>query len=136
MISDAAGFFRLITGGRYEKIIAPIGEDTIEVVSREGRTKRPEQLSRGTAEQLYLALRFGYITNFTAGGETLPVVMDEILVNFDKTRAAQAASAILALAQTHQVVYFTCHPETAALFQGLKEDIGVYEMKDGRISRA
>ncbi len=135
VISDAAGFFSLITGGRYEKIVAPIGEDTIEIVSRDGRTKRPEHLSRGTAEQLYLALRFGYIANFTGSGETLPVVMDEILVNFDAARTRQAASAILALARTHQVIYFTCHPEIAALFQGLQNDIAMYEMKEGQVCR-
>ncbi len=135
VISDASRFFRSLTGGRYERIVAPIGEDTIEIASSQGQTKKPEHLSRGTAEQLYLALRFGYITNFTAGGMRLPVIMDEILVNFDAVRAKQAAAAILALAETHQVIYFTCHPETAALFRGQKRDIGVYAMKDGQITR-
>ena len=61
--------------------------------------------------------------------------MDEILVNFDAVRAKQAAAAILALAETHQVIYFTCHPEVAGLFQGQKRDIAVYEMHDGQIKR-
>ena len=135
VISDASRFFTLITGGRYERIVAPIGEDTIEIASPHGQTKRPEHLSRGTAEQLYLALRFGYITNFTAGGENLPVIMDEVLVNFDAVRAAQAAAAILALADTHQVIYFTCHPEIAELFRSKKGGIAVYAMRDGQITR-
>jgi uncharacterized protein YhaN len=135
VISDASRFFRSLTGGRYERIVAPIGGDTIEIASPQGQTKRPEHLSRGTAEQLYLALRFGYITNFTAGGESLPVIMDEILVNFDAVRAAQAAAAILALADTHQVIYFTCHPEIAGLFRSRKKDIPVYSMHDGQITR-
>ena len=135
VISDSSRFFSSLTGGRYERIVAPIGEDTIEIASPQGQTKRPEHLSRGTAEQLYLALRFGYITNFTAGGMRLPVIMDEILVNFDALRAAQAAAAILALADTHQVIYFTCHPEVADLFRSRKGDIAVYEMHDGQITR-
>jgi uncharacterized protein YhaN len=135
VISDASRFFKVITGGRYERIVAPIGEDTIEIASPQGQTKRPEHLSRGTAEQLYLALRFGYITNFTAGGENLPVIMDEILVNFDAVRAGQAAAAILALADTHQVIYFTCHPEIAGMFRSRKKDIPVYCMRDGQITR-
>ena len=61
--------------------------------------------------------------------------MDEILVNFDAPRAAQAAAAILALAETHQVIYFTCHPEIAGLFKSQKADIAVYSMKDGQIRR-
>ncbi len=135
VISDASRFFRVITGGRYERIVASIGEDTIEIASSQGQAKRPEHLSRGTAEQLYLALRFGYIMNFSAGGEGLPVIMDEILVNFDAARAEQAAAAILSLADTHQVIYFTCHPEIAGLFKSQKGDIAVYAMRDGHIRR-
>ena len=38
--------------------------------------------------------------------------MDDILVNFDDERAALAARSIESLAEHHQVIYFTCHPET------------------------
>ena len=73
--------------------------------------------------------------NFSAGGKGLPVIMDEILVNFDAARAEQAAAAILSLADTHQVIYFTCHPEIAGLFKSQKGDIAVYAMRDGHIRR-
>ncbi len=70
-------------------------------------------LSRGTAEQLCLALRFGLVERFVeTSGEPLPIVMDDILVNFDDDRAARAARSIEALAGTCQVIYFTCHPTT------------------------
>ena len=46
-----------------------------------------DELSRGTGEQLYLALRFGLIEEFAGQAEPLPVVMDDILVNFDVERA-------------------------------------------------
>ena len=59
---------------------------TIEVVTDRGEIKRPEILSRGTAEQLYLAIRFAYITNYSAHSESLPVIMDDVLVNFDPKR--------------------------------------------------
>ena len=53
VISDASKFFfKVITGGRYERIVAPIGEDTIEIATPKGQTKRPEHLRtgrRGTA---------------------------------------------------------------------------------------
>lgn len=69
-------------------------------------------LSRSTAEQLYLALRFGLVEHFAAGAEPLPIVMDDILVNFDDERAARATRSIEELAKHQQVMYFTCHPET------------------------
>ena len=80
---------------------------------REGRAT--DELSRGTAEQLYLALRFGLIEEFAQHAEPLPVVMDDILVNFDADRASRAAAAIADFATRHQVLYFTCHPWTAEL---------------------
>jgi uncharacterized protein YhaN len=42
------------------------------------------------------------------------VIVDDVLVNFDPERAARAAEAFALLAQTHQVLVFTCHPTTVA----------------------
>ena len=116
VIRDAERYFTLITGGRYTAIVAPPGHASVRV--EEGarlRQKEPDELSRGTQEQLYLALRFGLIEQFARSAEALPVVMDDILVNFDEDRAARAAEAIRELARTHQVIYFTCHRRVSEL---------------------
>jgi len=52
------------------------------------------------------------VEHFGREAESLPVVMDDILVNFDPTRAERAARSIEDLATRHQVLYFTCHPAT------------------------
>jgi len=39
--------------------------------------------------------------------------MDDKFVNFDAGRAAAAADAVRDLATRHQIIYFTCHAETA-----------------------
>ena len=59
VIRHAQGFFSAVTGQRYQRLYAPIGEQTITVADASGGSKRPEELSRGTKEQLYLSLRFG-----------------------------------------------------------------------------
>lgn len=115
VIRQAERYFATITGGRYLRILAPPGEGTVRVEPAEGPAKEPDELSRGTAEQLYLALRFGLIEEFARGAEPLPVVMDDILVNFDPDRKERAAAAIAELAEGHQVVYFTCDPSTARM---------------------
>ena len=81
-----------------------------------GASKQPAELSRGTREQLYLALRFGLIREFGDHSERLPVVVDEALVNFDPGRARLAAESFAELSQTNQVLVFTCHPATADMF--------------------
>jgi uncharacterized protein YhaN len=115
VVRAATAHFERITGGRYARVVAPPGEPGVRVETEGGEARTTDELSRGTAEQLYLALRFGLIEEFARSAEPLPVVMDDILVNFDAERAARAASAIRDLADRHQVLYFTCHRPVATL---------------------
>ncbi|MBN2126468.1 MAG: AAA family ATPase [Deltaproteobacteria bacterium] len=134
VIREASLFFERLTRGRYPSIVAPLGEDRVEVVCRDNTRKGLDVLSRGTAEQLYLSLRFGFIRAYSKRAEPLPVVMDEILVNFDPERARTAAEAILELSRENQVLYFTCHPRTADLFRDAQPRAPVYEITEqGRI---
>lgn len=120
----ASGIFRGMTDGRYENVRALIGGEQITVVGRDGRSLEPEKLSRGTAEQLYLALRFAYIIQrANSNNEPLPVIMDDILVNFDSGRAATAVGEIERISESHQVLYFTCHSHVKEMFE--KEIAGV-----------
>jgi uncharacterized protein YhaN len=112
VLRTAEAFLSDWTGGRYRRITAPLG-GSIEGLERADGTRVPvDGLSRGTQEQLYLALRFGLIEHFADEAEPLPIVMDEILVNFDETRAARAARTIEQLARRHQIIYFTYRTET------------------------
>ena len=115
VVRDAERYFARITDGRYPRIVAPPDGEAVRVEADEGGARTTDELSRGTAEQLYLALRFGLIEQFARSAEPLPVVMDDILVNFDRRRAGHAASAIRDLAMRHQVIYFTCHRDTVEL---------------------
>jgi uncharacterized protein YhaN len=133
VIRDAGAFFRKITGSRYTELFAPIGGETIEVITSKKERKDPEVLSRGTAEQLYLAIRFGYIRNRTESSEALPVIMDDILVNFDPIRAQEAAKAILELSKDQQVLFFTCHPETVAAFKKIDKRVSLCLIEDGHL---
>ena len=116
VVQHAQDFFSHITGQRYSRLFVPIGERTVTVMDGAGGAKRPHELSRGTREQLYLALRFGLVREFGEHAERLPVVVDEVLVNFDPDRARLAAAAFATLSETNQVLVFTCHPGTADLF--------------------
>ena len=128
VILHAQKFFGAITGQRYSRLYAPIGEQTVTVIDEKGVSKQPSELSRGTREQLYLALRFGLIREFGERTECLPVVVDEVLVNFDPERARRAAEAFVELSKTNQVLVFTCHPEMVGLFNGVASDTQVIEI--------
>ena len=117
VVQAAERYFIEMTLGRYRRIIAPLGESSLHVVEANGQEKTPDQLSRGTREQLYLALRFGLIEQFRERSGPLPIVVDEVLVNFDRERALAAARGFARLAQRHQVIAFTCHEWVVDLFR-------------------
>ena len=119
VIRHAQDFFTKVTGERYIRLYASIGGNTLTVTEPNGATRQPNELSRGTREQLYLALRFGLIREFGEHAERLPVVVDEALVNFDPERARLAAESFAQLAETNQVLIFTCHPTTVDSFSAV-----------------
>ena len=116
VIQHAQHCFSSITSGRYPRLFAPIGKESITVVDSDGTNREPNELSRGTREQLYLALRFGLIREFGEHAEALPVVVDEALVNFDSARTRVAAEAFTSLSETNQILVFTCHPHVCDVF--------------------
>ncbi len=136
VVRESEHFFRNITDGRYQTIVAPHGEERIQVIGPNESRYDLDMLSRGTAEQLYLALRFGYIQEFGRRARPLPVIMDDILVNFDPRRARAAVSTILELAEKNQILFFTCHPETVSLIKELDKKIPVWQLEGGECSKA
>lgn len=131
VIRSAQGYFSTITAGRYDRVRAPLGQQTIEVFPADGSAARsPSQLSQGTQEQLYLAMRFGLIEQFARQRTVLPVVVDEILVNFDPERALATARAFSQLSERHQVLVFTCHPWVVDLFREANEATQVIDLDE------
>jgi uncharacterized protein YhaN len=127
VVEEAERFFREMTGDLY-RLVSPPGETRLELESSDGRRKGLEQLSRGTAEQLYLSLRFGFICELAQQGQSLPVIMDDVLVNFDPQRANGAAKGIARLAESRQVILFTCHPETVELLQKVVPQVQICQL--------
>lgn len=125
VVRHAQSFFEDITGGRYRTVFSPLGSSEIHVTDSSGVPKQPNQLSRGTREQLFLSLRFGLIRELGQQTERLPVILDEALVNFDPERGLRAARAFVQLSQANQVLVFTCHPTIVELFQNAAARSGV-----------
>ena len=90
----------------------------------EGSAQRPEDvlprsvlaLSRGTADQLYLAVRLAVCGLCLP--EKPPVVLDDALAAFDDQRLSQALELLLELAKERQVLLFTCQTREAKQLSG------------------
>ncbi len=128
VIQSAQDIFTRLTGGRYTRLATPLGRFEPLVSGATSSGKAPERLSRATAEQLFLALRLSYIENLASAHPSLPVLMDDILVNFDDERRRAAASVIAEFADRRQVVFFTCHQATAETFAKAAADVTMVEL--------
>ncbi|MCL4553551.1 MAG: AAA family ATPase [Actinobacteria bacterium] len=120
VIQRAGQIFADITEGRYTGVVVP-GDGRFIVLNGNSDAIPSSELSTGTVQQLYLALRFALIETLDAVGVGLPVIMDDVLVNADPTRREGLARAIVELSGHRQVIFFTCHPETAELLSGVAD---------------
>lgn len=111
VLAAATTIFAQLTAQRYNKIDL----DGDEMVVKTATTQfMVAELSTATKEQLYLALRLALINHLGQAAQ-LPLMIDDGLVNFDEQRKQAAWQVLAAVAQHHQVLYFT--NETAALTQ-------------------
>lgn len=117
LLLRAADHLRYITRGRYDRIeLGNAGDESLYLRGPAAAEPRPvgESLSQGTREQVYMALRLAIVDHLDADGETLPLFMDETLVNWDAWRRDRAFELLERVAERRQVFLFTCHPAMGA----------------------
>ena len=107
----AGSLLGTITGGRWVGV-STSQTGSLVAVGADGVERDPRHLSLGTCQQLYLALRISLLLTVESIGRSIPVLADDILVNFDSERRRGAAVALAELARRRQVIVFTCHRET------------------------
>ncbi len=113
VLKRASEYLNTITSGRYTRIITLEDEDEEErwaVINKSGED-RPIAfpLSGGTLDQIYLAFRLAVIDHLDEGYEHLPLVLDEVLINWDDQRFETGVQILSSIAQKRQVFLFTCH---------------------------
>jgi uncharacterized protein YhaN len=118
ILARAKEYLSRLSGERYDNIWTPMGERTLCVDDADGNTLRIEHLSGGTREQLFLAIRLAMIEHFSNQGVELPIVLDDILVNFDEQRTRAAIEELLRqTGDNQQILFFTCHQHLAEMFR-------------------
>ncbi|MBP1154810.1 MULTISPECIES: AAA family ATPase [unclassified Paenibacillus] len=109
VMQRASAYFERITAGRYVRMIAPLGEQRVLAEKENGEQLDTVHLSRGTAEQMYLCIRFALADEYAAAGIRLPLVIDDLFVNFDDERLGYGLELLQSVSQRHQLMLFTCH---------------------------
>ena len=107
-----------LTGGKYTGVSLTREFEATAAEAGSVLPRRALALSRGTLDQLYLAVRLAICQLALPEEDPAPLVLDDALTNFDDGRMALALQYLVDLSRTRQILCFTCHGREAAWLSG------------------
>ncbi|MBP7866337.1 MAG: AAA family ATPase [Acidobacteria bacterium] len=128
LLQRAGEHFATVTAGAFASLEVDFDENDNPVLvgvrppEAEVRRVRVPGMSDGTRDQLYLALRVAGLEDALDAAEPLPVILDDILVNFDDERSRAALVALGRLARKTQVLFFTHHRRMLDLLEDVRSE--------------
>lgn len=136
LLKDASDILSEITSGEYKDIIpqddlmrgdfkTKLHDETVKETSQE--------LSRGTKEQLFLAVRISRIKEIKP---RLPVILDDSFVNFDIAHTKNTVKALVGLAKSHQIFVLTCHATLVELIMAQATNAVYFKLDKGKFSKS
>lgn len=131
-LAEASTYLERFTEGRYKRIWTPLSADVLRVDSSDGQSMSLDLLSQGTREAVFLSLRLALSAAYARRGAVLPLVLDDVLVNFDARRARAAAVVLRDFANAgHQMLMFTCHQHIMQIFEAAGAEIRLLPIRNG-----
>ena len=111
MLTAASRYFERMTRGEFVRLVSDdSGKEPVLIAQRSrGARVRVEEMSEGTLDQLYLALRLAALDVRRSAGVDLPVVLDDVLMTSDEDRSGAMLEALAEFARENQVIVFTHH---------------------------
>lgn len=114
LLRHASEIFKTLTGGNFIGVRGERderGQNMLMGLRNGGAPLSVSGMSDGTRDQLYLSLRLAHLQLYldNDGNEPLPLVIDDVLVNFDDERCTAAFIVLHRLSARMQVVVFTHH---------------------------
>ena len=120
VVALAGDYFRLMTAGRFVRLVVDADSDTPLLLAQpaQGKAMEISALSEGTADQLYLALRLAALEVQRKPDRMMPLVLDDVFMTADDERATHMFRALAKFAAASQVLVFTHHHHLLALASG------------------
>ena len=105
----AGEIFKGLTGGKYAGMQISRSFDISVEKSGVFGGKETAYLSAGTYDQAYLSLRLALSSLMFENSESLPVLLDDALSQYDDNRAETALKYFKECSENGQIIMFTCH---------------------------
>ena len=122
---EASQYITGITGGIYDSM--SIDEDLNVFLNTKTKLVPLENVSSGTMDQVYLALRLAAAKLLQGSGSGFPLIFDDSFTQYDDERL-KTALEWLASAYGGQIIIFTCHRREAQMLRARQAEFQLIEM--------
>ena len=133
MLARASEIFQALTLGSFSRLLVDAdSHDSPRLVSIRTDGNKPVEvpgLSEGTRDQLYLALRLAALDQQASQGSCMPLIADDLFINFDDRRTAAGLQVLGDVSRRMQVILLTHHDHLVPLArQVLGDELNVIEL--------
>ena len=122
---EASQLVKGITGGIYDSM--SIDENLNVFLNTKHKLVPIDQVSSGTMDQVYLALRLAAAKLLQGNGELFPLIFDDSFTQYDDERL-RTALKWLAEAYGGQMIMFTCHKREAQMLRAHQVEYNYIEI--------
>jgi len=131
MLSKASTIFNGLTMDSFSRLLVDSAGDAPRLfgVRPGGEQVDVTGMSEGSRDQLYLALRLAALDLQVEQGLNMPLIADDLFINFDDRRTAAGLKVLGDLSRSMQVIFLTHHDHLVPLAKEvLGSDLNVVEL--------
>ena len=117
MLSKASAIFKGLTMNSFGRLLVDSEGDTPRLfgIRPSGEQVDVTGMSEGSRDQLYLALRLAALEIQVEQGLNIPLIADDLFINFDDRRTAAGLMVLSDLSRSMQVVFLSHHDHLVPL---------------------
>lgn len=126
----ASQYVQRLTDGECRSVSAVLPDRILVQTAHTGEDLTLQQLSRGTRDQVGLALRLALIQVRSEFHGHVPLILDDVFVTSDDARANAAVKLLTEIGQQgNQIVFFTCQKDVRDLFARFNADVRSFDYR-------
>lgn len=131
MLAKASEIFSGLTRGSFSRLLVDTEESTPRLfgVRPDGQQVDVTGMSEGSRDQLYLALRLAALGLQIDQGLSMPLIADDLFINFDDARTGAGLRVLGELSRRMQIIFLTHHDHLVPLAREvLGSDLNVVQL--------
>lgn len=132
LLKPASEILAKISSQYYQdlKTTAELEKTDFKIITGDGKkVESVKHMSQGSLEQLFLAVRISRIKEIKP---SLPIILDDSLVNFDRDHLYTTAEIISNLAKNHQIFILSCHPHLISYISRISDSAQYWKLEKGK----